>query len=231
MLDGRTVVVGASVGLAFAVGSGEHVPADLLERADVAMYAAKQGRSDLDRDEAGAARARPAPVPRDDAARVRALESLDVIGAPSDDLFEDLAQLAASICETPMAAITLVGGDRVWAMAAAGLERGAMTPRDETMCAHAIVEPDVLMVADTLTDDRFRHQAYVTGDPAIRFYVGAPLRSDDDHAIGALYVLDNVPRQLRPDQVEALRALGRQVVFHLERRRSRSSEREPVAAS
>ena len=108
------------------------------------------------------------------------------------------------------------------------------TPRDISFCAQGILQPDVFVVTDARVDDRFSSNPLVTGDPKIRFYAGAPLTTADGHALGMLCVTDHVPRELSLDQMEALRALSRQVVSQLEMRlllKAKSQGDEKLRAS
>jgi diguanylate cyclase (GGDEF)-like protein/PAS domain S-box-containing protein len=214
---GTTVAVGASIGHVIVGGPDPFEPAELLARADAAMYQVKQrGRREQARSTSAPAPA--VPVPVDEEARLASLHSYRVLDTPHEEVFDDLVRLAAMICETPMAAISLVDDDRQWFKASVGLSVDE-TPRDVAFCAHALAEPDLLVVDDARTDERFCDNPMVTSGPEIRFYGGAPLRNEEDHTLGSLCVVDKVPRRLRPDQEEALRALGRQVMYHLEQRR------------
>ena len=150
--------------------------------------------------------------------RLAALYSFNVLDSPPEPDFNELALTASRICEAPIALISLVDADRQWFKARVGLD-AAQTPRDQAFCAHAILEPDLLIVPDTLRDERFADNPLVTGAPHIRFYAGAPLRTAEGHALGTLCVIDRVPRTLTLIQVDALRALSRQVVAQLELRK------------
>jgi len=166
----------------------------------------------------------PAPVPENEAGRLSALCGYQVLDTAFDPDFDDIARLAAEICGTPISLVSLVDADRQWFKACVGLEVGE-THRDDAFCAHAILNPDdVMVVPDALADDRFASNPLVMTDPFIRFYAGVPLVSPGGHAIGTLCVLDRVTRVLTDEQLDSLRALGRQVVAQLELRRSLGDE-------
>lgn len=177
--------------------------------------------------EAGAPRV---PVPVNEPSRLRALQSYDIMDSGQELRYDDITLLASRICGTPMALISLVGEDRQWFKSKIGLE-GSETLRELAFCAHAIVEPDkVLTVADAQLDERFATNPFVTGDPHVRFYAGAPLVSADGHALGTLCVIDREPRQLQPHQQDALLALSRQVMALMEERRTSAALRGAMQA-
>jgi PAS domain S-box-containing protein len=158
------------------------------------------------------------PVPENENERLAALRRYRVFDTLPEPAFDDLATLAAQICAAPMARVSLVDADRQWFKSAVGGPLGE-TPRDVAFCAHAIAGRDLFVVPDASSDGRFRDCPEVSGDPAIRFYAGAPLVTDDGHALGTLCVMDRVPRHLDHAQRAALAALARQVMAQLELRR------------
>ncbi len=139
--------------------------------------------------------------------------------SPSERAFDELTALAAHICDTPIALISLLDDKRQWFKAKVGIEI-AETTKDISFCAVAIQGSDLLVVPDTLKDERFANNPLVTGGPKIRFYAGAPLITQDGVALGTLCVADVVPRRLQPDQTLTLCILSRHVVTLLELRRS-----------
>jgi diguanylate cyclase (GGDEF)-like protein len=160
-----------------------------------------------------------APLPANEAARLEALRSYDILDSVEEQAFDDITRLVAFICETPMAVISLVDSDRQWFKSRVGM-LARQTPREHAFCAHAILEPQtVLVVPDATLDPRFADSPLVTRDPRIRFYAGAPLVNAQGMALGALCAIDREPRELPPEKVEALRALSRQVVGQMELRR------------
>jgi GAF domain-containing protein len=102
-------------------------------------------------------------------------------------------------------------------------------PRDIAFCAHALFDTELLVVRDTTQDERFADNPFVTAAPRIRFYAGAPLVSHDGQVLGTLCVLDSEPRELTPEQMDALRALARQVMAQLELRRKVADLQTAVA--
>jgi PAS domain S-box-containing protein len=159
------------------------------------------------------------PIPSNESARLAALRALGVLDTPPEEAFDEIASLAASVCQTPIALISLVDQDRQWFKSRLGwtIEE---TPRDISFCGHAILEPDLFVVPDATADARFADSPLVTGDTAVRFYAGAPLVTPEGHALGALCVLDHCPRQLTAEQARTLRVLGRHASAFLNQRRS-----------
>jgi PAS domain S-box-containing protein len=159
-------------------------------------------------------------------ARLDALERYAVLDTPPEQPFDDLARLAALVCETPMAQINFVDSARQWSKAAVGGPRAVM-PRERGLCARAIARHDPLVIDDAVGDDgHLAGLALAYGEPTIRFYAGVPLVTPDGYAIGTLCVLDHRSRDLSPGQREGLVALARQVLAQLELRQPRSPARQ-----
>jgi hypothetical protein len=150
--------------------------------------------------------------------RLRALDSYRVLDTPPEFEFDEIVRLAALLCGTPVALISLVDRDRQWFKARIGLDAEA-TSRDVSFCSHAIQETGVMVVEDAALDVRFRQNPLVVSEPRIRFYAGAPLKDRDGQSIGTLCVIDHTPRKLPPLQEQTLEILARQVVARLELRR------------
>ena len=151
--------------------------------------------------------------------RLEALHSYQVLDTEPEQAFNDLVQLSAFICGTPISLISLVDEDRQWFKARVGLNT-AQTSREHAFCQYAMLANDVYEVPDATADARFAYNPLVTGDPHIRFYAGTPLVSPEGQPLGTLCALDTVPRHLTTDQREALRVLARQVMAHLGLRRA-----------
>jgi GAF domain-containing protein len=151
------------------------------------------------------------PIPENEAERLNTLRGYEILDTHPEDRFDDLTRLAALICSTPISLISLVDEDRQWFKSKTGLEV-CQTPREEAFCAHAIMSPELLLVPDATRDPRFANNPLVLGELHVRFYAGAPLTAPNGHHLGALCVIDRVPRQLSGEQQESLRILGRQVM-------------------
>lgn len=162
----------------------------------------------------------PAPKlePAREARRLRSLRAYGILDTPREAAFDDIVRLASLICDTPIAVVNFVEDERQWFKAEIGLGVRE-TPLETSICAHAILEHDILVIPDTRVDDRLRENPLVTSEPGLRFYAGALLKSPDGIPLGTVCVLDTKPRQLTSSQVDALRRLARQVMGQLELRR------------
>jgi len=168
------------------------------------------------------------PTPPNEKKRLKVLWQYEVLDTVPEEMFDNLTELAARICEAPIALISLVDERRQWFKSQVGTTVKE-TSRDVSFCAHAINQSELFIVPDATLDERFASNPLVISDPRIRFYAGAPLITPDGYALGTLCVIDKVPRDLRADQKEALLILARHVVFQLELRR-RSQEMAGVRA-
>jgi GAF domain-containing protein len=156
--------------------------------------------------------------PSNEQERLAALRGYEILDTEPEAGFDDLTLLASYVCQTPVALISLVDADRQWFKSRVGMSF-TETSRDIAFCASAILQPDVFIVPDAREDERFAQNPLVVSEPKVRFYAGATLTTNG-HALGTLCVVDRVPRELSPEQVEALKALSRQVLAQLELRRN-----------
>ena len=153
--------------------------------------------------------------------RSEALASYDILDTPPETGFDDIVFLAAQICHTPTALVSLLDEDRQWFKARIGFDV-SQTPMSQSVCAHALRSDGILIIPDLTADPRTRENALVTASPHIRFYAGAVLETPDGVRLGTLCVIDTVPRPdgLTQTQVDALQALARQVMALLALRRA-----------
>jgi GAF domain-containing protein len=154
-----------------------------------------------------------------EAARLEVLHDFEVLDTDPEQTFDDITRLAAYICHTPIAIITLIDAHRQWFKSRVGLSLSE-TARDVSFCAHAIKQPGPMVVRDALDDARFRDNPLVRADPHIRFYAGSPLVTIEGFSLGTLCVIDRYPREITPEQMAALRVLSQQVMTQLELRRT-----------
>jgi PAS domain S-box-containing protein len=150
-------------------------------------------------------------------ARLKALDAYQILDTAPEQVYDDLVRLAAQVCATPMAVLTLVDERRQWFKAAVGLPVRE-TDRSLSFCAHTIEGEVPFIVPDAGHDPRFANNPLVTGEPGIQFYAGVPLASASGARLGSLAVLDCVPRELTPEQLALLTALARQAMSLLELR-------------
>ena len=159
-----------------------------------------------------------APRPEHEPARLLALEQLGILDTPEERAYDAITHVAAAHYACRVSLVTFVDAQRQWFKASHGWDVRE-TSRDLSFCAHAILQPLPLVVADTRTDERFRDNPLVTGAPFIRFYAGVPLTTSDGYRLGTLCVLDDAPRSdVGPDDLAVLEDLAEVVVEKLELR-------------
>lgn len=160
-----------------------------------------------------------AAKPANEPERLSALYEYDLLDSLPEKEYDDIIRIASSICNMPIALITLIDNERQWFKSKMGID-GIDTHRDHAFCAHAILKPEeMLIVGDASVDERFHDNPFVTGPPHVGFYAGVPLVNENGLALGTLCVLDNKPNAISDTQKETLKALARQVMAYFEVRK------------
>lgn len=158
-----------------------------------------------------------APLPPDEKDRLRALRELLLLDTEPEERFDRITRFAKDEFGVPIALVSLVDEERQWFKSNFGLS-DPETHRDVAFCSHTILEPDHLVVDDTLLDKRFADNPHVTGKTGLRFYAGAPLRLPSGHSVGSLCILDTRPRMMDEIDLSILKSLRDLVVEELVRR-------------
>lgn len=161
----------------------------------------------------------PADLPPDEDRRLAALRALQVLDTSPEDRFDRIVAFAAGEFGVPMAMMSLVDSDRQWFKARVGIDVSG-TGRDESFCAHAILQPGVFVVPDAQADPRFADNPLVTGGPQARFYAGAPLELPSGERVGTLCLVDRQPRGFDALDAAILNTLRQMVVDALLARRA-----------
>ena len=152
---------------------------------------------------------------KDEALRIEALNQYEVLNSAPDPILDDLTSLAAQICDTPVAAISLIGSDRIWLRSRFGIESLDLS-LGSLPCETTILGDTVYEITDARNDPDYAPDGILIEGRPYRFYAGAPLTTPGGVSIGALLVLDYHPRNLTPAQSSALSVLSRQVITRLE---------------
>lgn len=163
-----------------------------------------------------------APLPEDEPERLAMLKEYEILDTAAERVFDTVTELAAKVCDVPIALISLVDARRQWFKSAHGLRDLSETSRDLSFCAHAILSGDVMEVADATLDPRFHDNPLVTDNPSIRFYSGAPLHHSSGLVSGTLCVIDRRPKRLSAEQRDMLQRLSETVVALFDARRAMS---------
>lgn len=161
-------------------------------------------------------------IPVNELERLSELKEYSLLDSLPEEDYEIITRLASQICDTPIALITLLDKDRQWFKSTQGLGDIKETPREYSFCAHAINNPqEIMVVPDSRKDDRFFDNPFVTNPPSVIFYAGVPLVTSNGNALGTLCVIDHEPKVLSAEQLTALKALSNSVIRFFELRRSK----------
>lgn len=147
-----------------------------------------------------------AAIPSDEAGRIAALHSLNILDTEPEERFDRLTRIARRMFGVPIAVVSLIDTNRQWFKSSVGLSV-CETSRDISFCAHAILGEEIMHVEDALQDERFFDNPLVAGDPRIRFYAGCPLRVGNQK-MGTFCLIDQKPRKLTEDERDMLRDLA-----------------------
>ena len=172
------------------------------------------------------------PVGSNEAERLASLDELGIVGSTPDPTFHRITKLTAEMFRVSTAIITFVGKDECF-KTCEGLS-GGTTPRSQAFCNHTILSDEILVVEDATADERFRDNPLVVGEPGIRFYAGVPLALDAGRRLGALCLIDTVPRSMSAEDRTRLCEMADIVVAVLQLHRSRNEakvHRDALAAS
>ena len=160
-----------------------------------------------------------AQEPPNELERVAALHQCNILDTEPEQGFDDITKLAAYICQTPIALVSLIDKERVWFKSKVGISEIEI-PKKITFCAHTILKDRIFIIPDTYKDERFASNPLVTGPPKIRFYAGIPIKNVEGYPLGTLCVIDRQPRELSAEQISALSSLSNQASYLIETRRS-----------
>ncbi|GGZ56915.1 hypothetical protein GCM10008101_07980 [Lysobacter xinjiangensis] len=146
-------------------------------------------------------------LPSNETARIAAMGRMGLIGFERDERCQRYARIAAKVFQAPIAAVSILGPSDQWFRGCEGLASQG-TARAISFCGHAIHEPRIFEVQDATLDSRFADNPLVVGEPYVRYYAGCPIRIPGELAVGALCIIDRVPRRLAPEQMMLLRDLA-----------------------
>ena len=167
----------------------------------------------------------------DEGARAAAITEHDLASLHDDAALKQITDFAAALCGTPTALVSIVEETCQTFLARTGFD-ATESARETSFCAHAMLQDGVMVVPDATRDPRFADNPLVTGEMGLRFYAGAPLIRSDGIPLGALCVIDTVPRDgLTPLQAQGLRVLAADVMMRLSDSRSTAASRAAISDS
>ncbi|CAN5375626.1 hypothetical protein BH10PSE16_BH10PSE16_03260 [soil metagenome] len=152
--------------------------------------------------------------PPDELERMTELHDLCVLDTPPEERFDRLTRLAQRLFGVGIALVSLVDHERQWFKSRQGVD-ATQTPRNISICGHAILGDGPFVVEDASADPRFADNPLITGPLGIRFYAGMPLLGPKGCKVGTLCLIDQKARKFSLQDVAALRDLAAVVMAEL----------------
>ena len=149
-----------------------------------------------------------APLPKNEFKRIKSVYASDLLDTPPEERFDQLTRCATLIFHVPISTLTIIDANREWFKSCQGLLK-TENDRAVSFCAHALVENEILVIPDTLKDERFADNPMVVGSPYIRFYAGVPVMAADGQRIGVFCIKDTKPREFSKEDQEILQGLAK----------------------
>ncbi len=166
-------------------------------------------------DDSARHRNRPAPVPIEETARMNAVHRYAPYASAGDEVFERVANLARRVADTPVAIVSMIEHDEIRFLAHPGTELGSLG-RDDGLCSSVVAHDEPWVIENCLLDPRSSEHDLVTGDFAMRFYAGVPIKAPSGHNVGVISAVDFRPRTLTEEQLASLVDLAALVTDELE---------------
>jgi GAF domain-containing protein len=152
--------------------------------------------------------------PRREFERLRTLRATGLLDGPARSELQDICRRAQEHFQVAAALVTLVAQGSLVVKACAGLELAGSSYLSR-LCEHTIRSTEILVVPDARQDLRFRNSPVVAGRPDLRFYAGAPLAYVRDCRLGALCVVDHLPRTWSAAETAELIRLADEAVSNI----------------
>lgn len=168
-----------------------------------------------------------AKKPANEAARLEDLKELNILDTPISKNFERITKITQALFNVPMVAISLLDNERQWLKSTQGIN-ACETSREDSFCSYAILQDEFFIIKDTLKDDRFVDNPFVTGDPHIRFYAGYPIKSKKGNNLGALCIIDTQPRNFTMEQLNCLKDMAGMTENELQNQRNKYLQSELI---
>lgn len=143
-----------------------------------------------------------------DVERLAAVVRYEILDAPRDGSFDDIAAVAAAAYGVPIATVSIVDSDRVWFAATHGLDGVAQISAEPGLCASAVLADELYLVTDAALDPRTLDHPLVRGEFGLGFYAAAPIRTSDGHALGTVNIIDRAARDMPAESLVLLTHLA-----------------------
>jgi len=142
-----------------------------------------------------------------DSSRLAELHRALILDSRPERAYDEITRLLSSTLDVPITMVNLLDAERDWFKSCVGIQQ-TQSPAVTSFCeAFFSTTQDLIVVEDTLLDDRFKVHPKVSGRPFIRFYAAARLTVRGE-TVGTLCAYDTRPRNLSADQMDHLRMLA-----------------------